>query len=305
MIIATFNRPEELEGSIRSVLRQTLKPDELIVVDDGNLPGLPLEKECRDAGIQTAFYKKDEPGLTASRNLGISVSAGEIILFIDDDVVLDPGYVEAILRIFSKDKENEIGGVGGVETNNPPRLPLTQRLRHLLSVIFLNSGFTEGRVLPSGFCVDFGSTGIPLKRPKEVEFLPGVSSSYRREVFEKNLFSTKYKGYGLGEDKDLSYRVAQDWKLISSPDVRLHHLESPKMRYDKARMGQESVIAKYRFFKEVVRKQPGQWFFFWYAMTGYFLTRIIIMLFSFNPIEYSRVRNMFAALGDIVKGKAH
>ena len=55
-IIPTYNRPAELRNCINSLLEQTVKPDELIVIDDGNLFELPLEKECKNAGIRYVYF---------------------------------------------------------------------------------------------------------------------------------------------------------------------------------------------------------------------------------------------------------
>ena len=94
VIIPTYNRPEDLKNCIRSILNQSVKPDEVIVIDDGNLPEFPLLKECKDTGIHCIFHKKNIPGLTASRNAGVKLSTGDIIFFLDDDVELLSGYIK-------------------------------------------------------------------------------------------------------------------------------------------------------------------------------------------------------------------
>lgn len=302
MIIATMNRPKELEEALGSILEQTVRPDEILVIDDGELVEFPLEDDCRDVGIASSLHRKAERGLTASRNLGVKLAHGEIILFIDDDVILKPRYIESVLSLFAADTEGILGGVGGVDDIYPADLSLAKRIRHWLDIIFLNSGFREGRVLCSGFCVDYGDTGRPIREVTKVDFLPGAAFSFRREVFEKHSFSERYRGYGLGEDKDFSYRVGRDYQLLASPDARLDHLKSPVMRWSKAKMGRKSVLVKYRFFVETFSTSRWQWICFSYALLGYFLIRIGIMLLSLDRVEFARVRNMLLALRDILRG---
>jgi GT2 family glycosyltransferase len=301
VILPTYNRPEELSNCIESLLRQTIKPDEIIVIDDGNLETPPLREACEAAGIVYRYHKKDTPGLTASRNVGIAMASHEIIMFLDDDVVLDPGYIEAILRVYEADPQQEIGGVGG-QIMNWPTQTLAHRFRHWFDVVALNSGQREGMVLPSGFCTNYGETGRPLKTEREVDFLAGGVSSFRRQIFEAFSFSESYTGYGLGEDKDFSYRVSKAHKLVLAPDAQLDHFEAPQERYDRRRMGYEYVVSRYRFFMD--HKDHG-WpsrLLFSYALAGYAVARTAIMLCSFKKQEFGRMAGILSAIRDIMTG---
>ncbi|MCD6416619.1 MAG: glycosyltransferase family 2 protein, partial [Planctomycetes bacterium] len=102
VIIPTYNRPDELSDCIYSVLRQTVKPYELVVVDDGNLESLPWRAECEAAGIRCLHVRKESPGLVASRKVGVKASSGDVIFFLDDDVELFPDYIEQILRTYEE-----------------------------------------------------------------------------------------------------------------------------------------------------------------------------------------------------------
>ena len=116
VIIPTYNRPQDLTNCMQSILSQSVKPDEIIVVDDGDLPGFPLLNECKGAGIRCIFHKKNIKknirGPAASRNAGVKLSFGEIIFFLDDDVKLFPDYIEKILKVYELDQKSIIGGVG-------------------------------------------------------------------------------------------------------------------------------------------------------------------------------------------------
>ncbi|MBF0144456.1 MAG: glycosyltransferase family 2 protein, partial [Magnetococcales bacterium] len=73
IIIPTYHRPKELGDCLQSILRQTLLPFEVIVVDDGDLGGFPMREALEAAGIRCLYHKKEKPGLTASRNVGIGL----------------------------------------------------------------------------------------------------------------------------------------------------------------------------------------------------------------------------------------
>ena len=98
VIIPTFNRPELLKRSIKSVLNQSFQNFEIIVVDDG------LEKRAdkiiekiNDDRIVYIKHRKNK-GVSVSRNNGVEISKGEFITFLDDD---DEYYPEKLKRQYN------------------------------------------------------------------------------------------------------------------------------------------------------------------------------------------------------------
>ena len=301
IIIPVYNRPEELRDCVQSILEQTVKPDELIVVDDGDLAALPLEKECGAAGIKYIYFKKDKPGLTRSRNKGVSIASGDIIYFFDEDVVLFPDYIKETLNVYKDDNEGIIGGVTGVITNPRPS-KLRSHLRRIFDIFFLVSGFSEGKVLPSGFTVGFRSTGIQIKKTKDVSFFPGCAMSFRKKIFHEFSFNAeKYNAYG-GEEQDFSYRVSRKYKLIINPKAKLLHLKSPLMRPDKKVKARTLVLGRYMFFTDHMKKGWWSWLFFCYAMFGYTLTRIFVLIILPDKSKVAELKGIFSAIRDISKG---
>ncbi len=305
IIIPTYNRPKDLENCLRSLLQQTQRVDELIIIDDGDLESVPLWEACREKGIRCLYRKKDKPGLTASRNLGITLATMDILFFLDDDVVLYPDYIEQICLTFDHhdDKlDGPLGGVGGVIVNHKP-LRFHHRLRRLSDRLFLVTGPVEGRVLPSGFCVNFGATGRLPTDTHGVDFLAGGVSAYPKRIFKTFRFSEAYTGYGLGEDKDFSFRVSRQYRLLINPDAKLYHHESPKMRFDKHRLGREYVISRHRFFRDCLLVDGGRWFWFYYALFGYTLGRLLIAVLSMKKSEFQRMAGIFSGIGAILTGR--
>ncbi len=81
LIIPTYNRPKELRECLSSIIDQIRRPDEVIVLDDGNLDEMPLKGDLEQKGVQCYFVKKIQKGLTRSRNLGVRMAKGDIIFF--------------------------------------------------------------------------------------------------------------------------------------------------------------------------------------------------------------------------------
>jgi glycosyltransferase involved in cell wall biosynthesis len=301
IIVPTYNRSEDLKDFIESLLKQTVLPDELIIVDDGNLSEIPLKGECLNAGILPVYFKKDTPGLTASRNEGIKLAKGDIVFFFDDDIVLSPQYIEKVLKVYSDDKDGVIGGVSGRDMNLSP-MKFKKRLRRLLDIIFLISGLSEGKVLPSGFCTEYGVVGNkPLER-SEVDFLSGCSFSFRKEVFNHFLFDTKwFLNYGMGEDKDFSYRVSRKYKLVYEPSAELLHNHSPLMRPNHEKTGRMFVLFMHTFHTRYGKKGIVGKLLYYYALTGYMLIKVIIVALTRKKHVYQYLKGMFMAIGEIMR----
>lgn len=83
VIIPTYNRVNFLEEAIESVLSQEYKNFELIIVDDGSTD------ETRDIvrryTKEVAYFYQDRRGVSCARNMGIKISSGEYIAFLDSD----------------------------------------------------------------------------------------------------------------------------------------------------------------------------------------------------------------------------
>lgn len=91
VIIPTFNRAKLLVEAVNSVLAQKdLREElELIVVDDGSTDG--TEETLGTLAGEINYLRRDHAGVSAARNLGISVSCGEWIAFLDSDDLWLPG----------------------------------------------------------------------------------------------------------------------------------------------------------------------------------------------------------------------
>jgi len=82
VVIPTYNRREIVQEAIQSVLQQTYRDFELIVVDDGSSDGTG-EVVCKFPSVRYIYQKNR--GVSAARNRGIGEGRGELIAFLDSD----------------------------------------------------------------------------------------------------------------------------------------------------------------------------------------------------------------------------
>lgn len=97
VVIPTFNRAYILNNAIDSVLGQSYKNWELIIVDDGSTDNTKeLVKSYKNKRVK--YFKKENAGPCAARNYGISKAHGKWITYVDSDDILFPNCIEVMIE---------------------------------------------------------------------------------------------------------------------------------------------------------------------------------------------------------------
>lgn len=248
VIICTRNRLHELSHALTSIAKQSLAPDELIVIDSSDQP-VERQTEFLEAFSAARFpetrlrYHHTHPGLTYQRNVGVDYATGQLLHFLDDDVELEPGYLTAMQEAFN-DHPQHLGGMGAVQNINGDG---NGRLRELYQRLFLlQRNYARGTFTLSGMPTHtHGITNFT-----NVEALGGCCMSFRRAVFTQHRFDESLTGYAFMEDCDFSYRVSRQGLLFFTPHARLIHFRSPVGRDPEVCFG-TMVVRNYTylFFK--------------------------------------------------------
>lgn len=96
IVTTTGDRPAVLPLAVRSVLAQTRKPDEILVVLDGPPPTSPLLPEDLAARVEVVVTGV-RAGVSRGRNLGVEIARSERVAFLDDDDRWKPEHLETCL----------------------------------------------------------------------------------------------------------------------------------------------------------------------------------------------------------------
>ena len=108
VIIPTYNRERDLRELFENLLVQTYKPVEVIIVDD--TPGNEIDNLCREyrqkfneLNINLVYLRNPkERSAAIARNIDIERAQGDILLFLDSDVILFNNYIEEIIKVFKE-----------------------------------------------------------------------------------------------------------------------------------------------------------------------------------------------------------
>lgn len=113
IVIPTKNRAKLLEQVLDSIERQPADPDvyEVIVVDNGSTDETKdIVGKCHKKIKNLRYFYDARPGLHVGRNKGLLKSRGELVGYLDDDVVLFPNWINTILKAFEDKKVSYVGG---------------------------------------------------------------------------------------------------------------------------------------------------------------------------------------------------
>lgn len=105
IIVPVYNVEQYLKECIESILAQTWKNFEVILVDDGSTDssGKICDEYSQKKEFISVIHKKNG-GLSSARNAGIDVAQGDYLAFIDSDDVVHPRYLSELVAIVKKEK---------------------------------------------------------------------------------------------------------------------------------------------------------------------------------------------------------
>jgi GT2 family glycosyltransferase len=195
VVICTRDRPEELQRCLDSLPRQTLRPSEVIVVDNASRDG-----RTRDVALAAGviYMREDRPGLDIARNTGARRTRSPIVAYTDDDVLLHPTWLERLVAAFDGP---QIGAVTGLVL---PAELATEAQRHFEA----HWSFGRGYLRKDFDAERFRSQCNDVFHAWEIG--AGASMAFRREVFERvGYFDERLDvgRAGCSGDSEFWYRV--------------------------------------------------------------------------------------------------
>jgi glycosyltransferase involved in cell wall biosynthesis len=205
VVVATYNYGHFLPEAVESVLGQTLRPLELIVIDDGSTDGTAAALRPYLADPRVYYQRLEHAGQAAAKNAGLRRAQAPLVAFLDADDVWLPAKLARQVALFRGD----------------PALGMVYTRRWLIDELGQRLEYRQPR-LYRGWVLD------PLFRTNFVCF---SSAMVRRDVLDDvGLFD---EGLSLAIDYDLWLRVALRY--------RFDYVDAPLVKY---RTGHESLSCR-------------------------------------------------------------
>ena len=122
IIVPIYNKEKYLEKCLDSILGQTYRDLEIILVDDGSTDNsLAICQRYAEKDLRIKIYHKPNGGVSSARNLGLEKSTGTLISFADPDDSLHAECIERLKRVLDETGA-EIAYCYGLEDRKSTRL---------------------------------------------------------------------------------------------------------------------------------------------------------------------------------------
>jgi glycosyltransferase involved in cell wall biosynthesis len=216
VVICTYNRCNQLKETLASLAQLSVPDDlpwELVVVDNNSSDETKevVELFVRTPRLNAKYLLERNAGLSHARNRGVAESQGEVISFLDDDVVVTSDWLTEIWKAFQEHGAMCVGG--RVLLHGDPQMPSWWHQTFDVAV----GKFDRGDKVILYENGDLELIGI------------GANMSFRRVVFERyGLFDTEMGRIGnrhtTGEETDLVLRLRRNNELaVYYPGAVVYH----------------------------------------------------------------------------------
>ena len=182
IIVPVYNRPGEVKELLDSLKAQTVKPFELLIIEDGSKERCDHLLDHYRSFFTIHYYYKDNSGRSDTRNYGMARATGDYLLFFDSDVILPPSYFENLDATLSYDYCDCFGGPDAADDSFSD---MQKAVSHAMTSFWTTGGIRGGKAVMEKFCPRTFNMGLSRK-------------VYERVGDFKDM---------MGEDIDLSIRI--------------------------------------------------------------------------------------------------
>lgn len=217
VIIPTYGREQVLRETLANVIQQDYPDYELLVIDQtaDHEPETQAYLEQLAAEQKIRWFRVDWASLPGARNYGVRRSQGEIIVFLDDDVLLPPDFLQMHVRNFV-----ERADVGAVAGRVFDRMKLAEADPNLIIEDLPPEAMDPGTAW-------YSLNLVHTIKPQQVLTARGCNMSFRRLLFEQYglWFDERFQGSAVREESDFCLRIRKTgYKIWYDPAAHLIHL---------------------------------------------------------------------------------
>ena len=208
LIILTYNNLDYTRQCLESIFTKTIYPNyEIVVVDNASTDGTPdyLRSVAASHPNVRLVLNDENRGFASGNNQGVHASSGEYICFLNNDVIVTPGWLSGLLTHLS---DPSIGAVGPVTNYAGNESRISVDYHHISDLDNFARRYTQAH---AGQAFD-------------IRMLALFCMLLRRTVIESVGLLDEQFGVGMYEDDDFSLRIRQKgYRILCAEDVYIHH----------------------------------------------------------------------------------
>lgn len=144
IIVPVYNRRGEVRDLCESLLHESSRDFELILVEDGSTdPCEDIAQEYKDKGLDVKYFYKANEGRSIARNHGLEHASGDYFVFFDSDCVIPPHYIETLRKALS---DNYLDCFGGPDAAHDSFSDTQKSINYSMTSFLTTGGIRGGKV---------------------------------------------------------------------------------------------------------------------------------------------------------------
>jgi glycosyltransferase involved in cell wall biosynthesis len=201
IIIPVYNRPDEVEELLQSLVNQSYTNFEVVIVEDGSVVKCDKIVEQFKSKLEISYFYQANTGQGFARNTGFKNAKGDYFIVLDSDALIEPNYLQIVDNRLNT---NYLDLYGGPDRDHPDFSPIQKAISYSMTSFFTTGGIRGSKK-------NLGGTFHPRS----------FNMGFSREVWEKT------RGFiitRMGEDIEFSIRaISLGFKSGLIPEAFIYH----------------------------------------------------------------------------------
>ena len=136
-IVPVYNRPDEVDELLESLTEQPSGNFDVIIVEDGSTDTCRHIVEKYENRLSISYIEQPNGGPSTARNNGAAKATGDYLIFLDSDVIVPPGYLQAVDKAVI---ERGLQCFGGPDASHPSFTPIQKAISHSMTSVLTTGG---------------------------------------------------------------------------------------------------------------------------------------------------------------------
>lgn len=242
VVVTTYNRLDYLKSLILCLIEQTKQIEELIIADDGSSEDVEevIKELIPSCNFKIKFITQEDKGfrLSRSRNNGVRIATGDIILFLDQDCIFSNTLIEEVEKKLKKESfmvfkilwssEEEAKEIKKIMKNKIDFKEIIKKI-DFKKLKKQRKSFRQGKLKNFKYKIGLKDRGTNI--------VGAAFAFYKEDYIRINGFDEEYTNWGK-EDDDISWRAYKSGlksKLIKQeyPIIHMYHYSDPTKGGDR------------------------------------------------------------------------
>ena len=308
IVIPIYKRGDIIQHCLKSISEQSLKPCEIIIVDnnvaieESNILRNNVNDFKLNNNINIRILSSPKNSGAIARNIGASVSVGEIVAFLDSDVILDKNYYKTLINYF--ERFDDLIAIQGVDHSLIESQMQIKKLDKFNKFLYKTEQFFETSLIFNQNR-PFVSPSLAVAHPNvlvdfelNTEWISTCACLFKKEIFKRYSFPNQFITYSNNEYLFLSYSLFlnDEGRMIYTSKAKYRDIQTNSGRISSLELKYQIQVHDLYIFIKLFKINPTNLLIFIKSRVGHLLYNI----FKLTKKNELSIKNLFHAVFSII-----